>query len=432
MGRIALIGFILALLSAHAFGQKPKLAPLPGPSTPLVIPRPKTTEPVIVYEVRPVNTIFPSLLISSATMDMKRGLEQPENQLGEPGGFIGIGVMVPTAGTPISVTISCDELMEPSSYKGTLAKASTTYIVMPKIRWKFRELAKCRQPMPANITFKVKLGLREETEHVETCMVRTINDCPLAFAMEDGTPVSMHFIAAAYVNENHPWVDALLKEALATKVVTEFVGYQDKRPEVALQQVYAIWRALKARGITYSDVSVPIVKDDKCASQTIRFLDECIVNKQANCIDGTVMFASVLRKIGINTSIVCVPGHAFLAIDLDPEGNQIIGLETTVLGSSLKGNCAELDTLRKIVAYQPGFDVPSWGCFEAAVKIGTKRFNDELPKLAGARDFQYHLISIAAARTIGVQPIPYSKLVEPTAAKQPEKKEAPGKLIRVR
>lgn len=403
-----------------------KLAPLPGKSTPLNLrPPAKPTEPIVVYTVRPENIIFPSLLISSAAMEAIRTMPNDENQLGEPGGYIGIGVQVPTPNTPISVTITCDDLLEPSTFKGTVAKANMTYAVFPKIKWKFRELAKCRQPMPANITFKVKLGSQEETEHVETCTVRTINDCPLAFVHETGRLISMHFMAAAYVNENHPWVDGLLKDALDTKVVTAFTGYQTKNPDEVLRQVYAIWRVLKARGVSYSDISAPVITNDKVSSQTIRFLDECVNNKQANCIDGTVMIASVLRKLQINTMIVCIPGHAFLAIDLDPEGNETIGLETTIIGSPRKDPCERLAKLRGQIATMPNYDAVSWGNFEAAVEVGTRRYTKELPKLIAGTDFSYHLISIAAARNLGVQPIPYSELVGPTPAKPKEPTAAP-------
>ena len=38
---------------------------------------------------------------------------------------------------------------------------------------------------------------------------------------------------AAYVNENHPYLDKILKEALATKITDAFDGYQQMIPQMS-------------------------------------------------------------------------------------------------------------------------------------------------------------------------------------------------------
>ena len=40
---------------------------------------------------------------------------------------------------------------------------------------------------------------------------------------------------------------------------------------------------------------------------------ESLADKEANCINGTVLFASLLEGISMSPAIVLVPGHAFLA-----------------------------------------------------------------------------------------------------------------------
>jgi hypothetical protein len=45
-------------------------------------------------------------------------------------------------------------------------------------------------------------------------------------------------------------------------------------------------------------------------------------------VDGTVLLAAILRKIGLRPCLVHVPGHMFLAVDIDDETT--IGLETTL------------------------------------------------------------------------------------------------------
>ncbi len=45
-------------------------------------------------------------------------------------------------------------------------------------------------------------------------------------------------------------------------------------------------------------------------------------------MDGTVLLAAILRKIGLRPCLVHVPGHMFLAVDIDDETT--IGLETAL------------------------------------------------------------------------------------------------------
>ena len=68
----------------------------------------------------------------------------------------------------------------------------------------------------------------------------------------------------------------------------------------------------------------------------MRLLDETINNDQANCADGSVLFASLLRKIGIEAYLVMVPRHCYLAFALDEKGEKIVALETTLIGSPRK------------------------------------------------------------------------------------------------
>ncbi len=94
----------------------------------------------------------------------------------------------------------------------------------------------------------------------ETVVLRSINDCPFYVKLDDNgeqlDDISVTF--AAYVNENHPWIDGLLKEALVGAKgsgLNGFTGYQSGTQEEVLLQVFAVWHALQRRGIKYSDVS---------------------------------------------------------------------------------------------------------------------------------------------------------------------------------
>lgn len=386
--------------------------------------------PDIVYTIQPGGSIFPSVIIAAATMKLDEA-ERPATLLGDLNGFVGIGTETIGEFVPITVTVSCDEVMEPSTFKGFLEKPNTTYVVMPKIKWKYGELLKRRQPSPVNVVFKVKIGVLEEVEHVETCMVRSINDCPLVFTAGDAV-IDTRWTMAGYVNEDHPWVQAILKEALDTRVVTAFTGYQEGTDESVMQQAYAVWRVLRARGIHYSDIArVSAAQPDAVLSQHVRFLDECIENKQANCVDGTVMFASVLRKIGLNPHIVCMPTHAYLAVDADAAGTRTFAIETTAIGQTAKGEFEGAAKLKETLAKQPGFDEASWSNFSAALKTGTERLIEDRPKLLHEVEAspEYCVISVSAARDAGVRPIPYVPVPADGPPKPPAATEEPPKRV---
>ena len=62
---------------------------------------------------------------------------------------------------------------------------------------------------------------------------------------------------AAYVNEEHPQIDKLLREALDTRLVNRFLGYQGdtSQSENVDKQVYALWNVLQKRNFKYSSTT---------------------------------------------------------------------------------------------------------------------------------------------------------------------------------
>jgi hypothetical protein len=191
---------------------------------------------------------------------------------------------------------------------------------------------------------------------------------------------------AAYANENHPQIDQILKEAKATGLCNSFHGYQGTEQDV-MQQVNSIWVALQRRGITYSSIT-NTTPNKGVYAQHVRFLDESINMTQANCVDGSVLMASVLKKIEIKTSLVLVPGHCYLAFySQDPaKGGKLYGLETTKLGSR--------STLTDAIN-QATFSA------ELSLQKNAAKFDQE--------DSGYMLVDLDAAREMGIMPIPYVK-----------------------
>jgi hypothetical protein len=87
-------------------------------------------------------------------------------------------------------------------------------------------------------------------------------------------------------------------------------------------------------------------------SQHVRSFEEALASGQANCVDGTVLFASLLRKIGIDVQLVLVPGHMFLSYFLQPNQQQRQALETTVLGTTQLSGLPEDGSITAMFAHR--------------------------------------------------------------------------------
>lgn len=142
-----------------------------------------------------------------------------------------------------------------------------------------------------------------------------------------------------------------------------------------ISQVFAVWSALQRRGIKYSDVSTTLPSKSVYA-QTVRFLDDSVQASQANCVDGSVMMASILRKIGLDAYLVMVPGHCFLGFsDGNEENKTMFFLETTMLGSDNLKSVADLPNLPEKVK-QAEF-AASYKTFVAALEQGKAIYEED-------------------------------------------------------
>ena len=126
-------------------------------------------------------------------------------------------------------------------------------------------------------------------------------------------------------------IDQLLREALNTRIVRRFVGLQNGESQVD-KQIYALWFMLQKRNFTYSSVSNSILSSNVVFSQRVRTLDDALESSQINCVDGSVLFASLMRAINIEPVLIRIPGHMFVGYYSDKKKENLNFLETTMLG----------------------------------------------------------------------------------------------------
>ena len=187
------------------------------------------------------------------------------------------------------------------------------------------------QAEPISVAITVEMNGKELGQRVCTFSVRSINECLLGYVTGGTKFHDTGIFFAAYVNEENPMIDQLLREALNTRIVNRFLGYQGS-PEAVDNQVYALWNVLQKRKFRYSSVSNTSLSSNVVFSQRVRTFDDALESSQINCVDGSVLFASLLRAINIEPILVRTPGHMFVGYYTDASHKDMKFLETTMIG----------------------------------------------------------------------------------------------------
>ncbi len=177
-----------------------------------------------------------------------------------------------------------------------------------------------------------EIGGALETHETLTVWLLARNAAPLAVRDPAGggwVDLSRYF--GAFVTPNRREVMLFLRRAADRHPERQLSGYQS---DVALQ-VRAIYEALKQDAqITYVNSLIAFNPDESARGQRVRLPRETLEEKQANCIDGTLLFASLLEAATLNPAIVIVPGHAFVGWETGPSSGAWDYLETTMIGSN--------------------------------------------------------------------------------------------------
>jgi hypothetical protein len=127
---------------------------------------------------------------------------------------------------------------------------------------------------------------------------------------------------------------SIAKENHPQKCFTGYQGHTKENIELSTYtQSEMIFLALKNEGITYVDSSLSFGGLSPYTFQRIKYPDTTIKTKSANCIDGAVLYSSLLEHIGIEPFIITVPGHAFVGWKPSPQSSKIVFLETTAIST---------------------------------------------------------------------------------------------------
>lgn len=140
---------------------------------------------------------------------------------------------------------------------------------------------------------------------------------------------------AAWVTPNLREIKQLIKDAAIQEDI-KFVGYfasnEEEKEEIVLKQIKALFNTMQSRyQIKYRDEIVNYGTKKAFLFQQINLPIEIIKSHSGNCIELTLLFASVLETIGIHPIIALMPGHAFIGWETWKDSSKFQFLETTAI-----------------------------------------------------------------------------------------------------
>lgn len=234
----------------------------------------------------------------------------------------------------------------------SLKKGENFIDITPK--WRLDEFGKIKRASQTHFTFEV-MDYNNKILGGDDLQLayRSINECVWGmYQNQEFKDLSILF--GAYVNEDSPMIDQFLNNALRfnqknnainsfTYLSYGWVGYSYGKMYL-LKQVTSILSYLHSLGMTYSSITNTSNYSSQIVSQYVRTINESMYLQNANCVDGSVLLASILEKIGIHCFLVVEPGHMYLAFSTDENMNgvssptdisKLLFIETTLIGSDL-------------------------------------------------------------------------------------------------
>ncbi len=238
------------------------------------------------------------------------------------------------------IVIKENKLIEETILNTSLNEGENT--IPLNLNWKFNDFVHIRTP--GFVTFSAKLIDNETDQELTNAYTllnyRSSNECVYGMTYNNSfSPTGQFFLA--YVNEDKTdLIDPFLAIArdnynkTAAVKLSGWNGYQSGAAGVSMQ-ILAIVQELNRRGFSYSNITDTSNTSKNILSQYVRFTEQSLYNTEANCVEGTVLLASLLTRIGIECALVIVPGHMYLGYKQDPNVNSYTPIETTAIGNNM-------------------------------------------------------------------------------------------------
>jgi hypothetical protein len=141
---------------------------------------------------------------------------------------------------------------------------------------------------------------------------------------------------ASWVTPHAPEVENVLSEAKNYTPDHRLPGYEnwksaaDQEKETYLE-AHAIFTALKRMGLSYVKSSSTL-GEHKGVSERVRMPRVSLGRNSANCIDAAVMYASLFENLGMEPSVIVVPGHAYVSVRVAEGSDKFLVIDAALTG----------------------------------------------------------------------------------------------------
>lgn len=180
----------------------------------------------------------------------------------------------------------------------------------------------------------------------------TISDTASASSYETTVPVRLRsaedmfwgngfkyasFIAS-WVTPHDREVESVLARAKSFTADHRLPGYENwktaaQQEQETYREARAIFSALQHMGLSYVKSSATL-GDHKGVSERVRMPRVSLAQSSANCIDAAVMYASLFENLGMDASIVIVPGHAYAGVRVAEGSARFLLIDVALTGRS--------------------------------------------------------------------------------------------------
>lgn len=140
---------------------------------------------------------------------------------------------------------------------------------------------------------------------------------------------------ASWVTPHDPAVEEVLAKAKEFAPGRRLPGYEMKGAANEARstriQAKAIFMALQRAGVSYVKSSMTLGANEEF-SERVRMPSESLSQVSANCIDGAVLYAAIFENLGMEPSIILMPGHAVVGVRLSRNSKRLLYVETSLTG----------------------------------------------------------------------------------------------------
>lgn len=163
-----------------------------------------------------------------------------------------------------------------------------------------------------------------------TCLARTASFNAVR-RPDTGETVDLSHYYGAWVTPHADTVQERIRRSVELAPDRQMLGYQGD-PDLVTGQVAALYQSLRETEIVYVNSVIDYGAPAGMTTQRTRLPRESLAQRSANCIDGTVLLASLMEGVSLNPAIVLVPGHAFVGWEAWHDSGDWRFLETTLIG----------------------------------------------------------------------------------------------------